>query len=141
DRRRCDVASEAWGLFGVVDAVRRRDGVWVAYEHKRGRCCRGPEKEIIAWPSDRIQAIAYAVLLEESLGEPVPQARVRYHADNVTAFVTIDDAARRDLQETIDRARELRRTTERPPVHPNENVCKRCSLAVVCLPEEERLAR
>src|SRR5258708_952749 len=75
ERRRVDVASEKWGLLGIVDAVRKRDGVWVAYEHKRGRCRRGDDNSVLAWPSDRIQAIAYAVLLQETLGEPVPQAR------------------------------------------------------------------
>src|SRR5262245_12232756 len=79
ERRSVEVASEAWGLVGKVDALRRRDGRWVAYEHKKGRCHRGPKQEVLAWPSDRIQAIAYAVLLEEALGEPVPQARIRYH--------------------------------------------------------------
>lgn len=141
ERRRCDVASEAWGLLGIVDAVRRRDGVWVAYEHKRGRCMRGADNSPQAWPSDRIQAVAYAALLAESLGEPIPQARVRYHADNVTAFVTIDDSARQDLRQAIDRARQLRCSTSRPSVCSNENLCKRCSLPPVCLPEEERLLR
>lgn len=139
ERRSVEVASEGWGLVGKVDALRRRDGKWVAYEHKRGRCQRGPAKEVLPWPSDRIQAIAYAVLLEEALGEPVPQARVRYHADNVTAFVEIDDAAREELRRAISRARELRLTVARPPVAENENLCRRCSLAPVCLPEEERL--
>lgn len=140
EHRRVEVASERWGLLGIVDAVRRRDGAWVVYEHKRGRCRRGDDGCVLAWPSDRIQAVAYAVLLEETLGEPVRQARVRYHAENVTAFIAVDDAARDDLRRTVARARELRRTIERPPVHPSENVCKRCSLAVVCLPEEERLS-
>jgi len=140
ERRSVEVASEAWGLLGKVDAVRRRDGHWIAYEHKRGRCHRGPEKEVFPWPSDRIQAIAYAVLLAEALGEPVPQARIRYHADNVTAMVEIDDRARKDLQRAVARANELRQTTNRPPVTENENLCRRCSLTPVCLPEEERLA-
>jgi len=140
EHRSLEVASETWGLVGKVDAVRRRDGRWVAYEHKRGRCHRGPAKEVLAWPSDRIQAVAYAVLLEEALGETVTQARVRYHADNVTAFIEIDDAAKDDLRRAIERARELRQTVARPPVAENENLCVRCSLAPVCLPEEERLA-
>ena len=121
--------------------MRRRDGVWVAIEHKRGRCRRDDDGHPQAWPSDRIQAIAYAVLLEEGLAEPVPQARVRYHADGVTAFVEIDEVARRDLDAAVERARELRRSTQRPPVAENENLCPRCSLAPVCLPEEERLAQ
>jgi CRISPR-associated protein Cas1 len=140
ERRSVEVASEAWGILGKVDAIRRRDGKWVAYEHKKGRCQRGPAKEVLPWPSDRIQAIAYAVLLEEALGEPVPQARVRYHADNVTALLDINDQARDDLRAAIARANELRQTTSRPPVAENENLCRRCSLAPVCLPEEERLA-
>ena len=139
EQRSVDVASERWGLFGKVDALRRRDGVWVAIEHKRGRCRRGPDNSPEAWPSDRIQAVAYAVLLEEGLNEPIPQARIRYHNDNVTVFVPIDDAAREDLRKAVERARELRRTTARPPVHENERMCVRCSLAPVCLPEEERL--
>jgi CRISPR-associated protein Cas1 len=141
EQRSLEVASERWGLLGKVDAVRRRDGRWVAIEHKRGRCRRDDQGRPQAWPSDRIQAVAYAVLLEEGLGEAVPQARVRYHADAVTAFVEIDDAARRDLEAAVARARELRRSTQRPPVAENENLCPRCSLAPVCLPEEERLAQ
>ena len=139
EMRSFEVGSEQWGLIGKVDAVRRRDGAWVAYEHKRGRCRRGDAGEVLAWPSDRIQAVAYAVLIEEELGEPVREARVRYHAENVTAILPIDDTAREDLRSAIARARELRQSTIRPPVHPNEHVCIRCSLAPVCLPEEERL--
>ena len=69
----------------------------------------------------------------------VPQARIRYHAEGVTAFVEVDDSARRELAAAIDRARALRRSTERPPVAENERLCPRCSLAPVCLPEEERM--
>ena len=141
ERRSVEVESETWGLLGKVDAVRKRDGEWVVYEHKRGRCRRGDNKQVLSWPSDRIQAIAYAVLLEEELGQTVPQARIRYHADNVTAFVEINEDARHDLREAIGHARELRRITERPPVTDNERLCKNCSLNVVCLPEEERLDR
>jgi CRISPR-associated protein Cas1 len=137
--RSLEVSSDTWGLVGKVDAVRKRDGAWIAYEHKKGRCRRGENDEPLAWPSDRIQVVAYAVLVEEQLGEPVRQARVRYHADNVTAFVDVDDAAREDLRNTIARARELRNSTERPPVTENERLCAKCSLVVVCLPEEERL--
>ncbi|BBO31085.1 type I-MYXAN CRISPR-associated endonuclease Cas4/Cas1 [Lacipirellula parvula] len=140
EMRSYDVSSEAWGVVGKVDAVRKRDGVWIAYEHKKGRCRRGESNEPLAWPSDRIQAVAYAVLVEEQLGEPVKQARVRYHADNVTVLLDIDDAARNDLRTAIRRARVLRESTERPPVTENTRLCPKCSLAVVCLPEEERLA-
>lgn len=141
EKRSLTVESEAWGLTGKVDAVRRRDGVWVAYEHKRGRSRRDEDNTPQAWPSDRIQAVAYSVLIEEELGEPVPQARIRYHRDNVTVFVDIDEQARADLRRAVERAKELRRSTIRPPVTERENLCRSCSLAPVCLPEEERLPK
>lgn len=139
ERRSVELESETWGIFGKADAVRRRDGRWVAYEHKRGRSRPSENGEVEAWESDRIQAIAYAVLLEEHFGDRVPEARVRYHADNKTARISIDDRARQDLQRAILRAHELRQSTQRPPVTDNENLCPKCSLAPICLPEEERL--
>lgn len=137
--RALNVASEDWGVFGKLDAVRRRSGDWVVYEHKKGRSHRDDQNRPQAWASDRIQVIAYAVLASEELGEPIQQGRVRYHADNVTAFVEIDDAARQELREAVERARQLRLTTSRPPVTDNDRLCVKCSLAPVCLPEEERL--
>lgn len=139
ERRSVEVASETLGLIGKVDAVRKRDSHWIAYEHKRGRCMRGDKKQVLPWPSDRIQAIAYAALLSESFGQPVTEARVRYHADNVTAIIQIDETALADLKSAISRARWLQQSTDRPAITSNENLCARCSLAPVCLPEEERL--
>lgn len=138
EKRSFQVESEAWGLIGKADAVRKRDGQWIAYEHKRGRCRRDADNAAAPWPSDRIQAIAYAVLIEETLGEPVSEARIRYHRDNVTAKVIINEEAREDLRQAVERARELRRSDLRPPVTDNERLCSTCSLAPVCLPEEER---
>ncbi|MCR9294409.1 MAG: type I-MYXAN CRISPR-associated endonuclease Cas1 [bacterium] len=140
ERRSIELESEEWGIFGKADAVRRRDGRWIAYEHKRGRSNQAEDGSPLAWESDRIQAIAYAVLLEEHLREAVPEARVRYHANNKTARVTIDEQARQDLRAAILRAQTLRNGNLRPPVTDDECKCPNCSLAPVCLPEEERLA-
>jgi CRISP-associated protein Cas1 len=132
--------SETVGLKGKVDCLRRRDGQLIPYEHKRGRARREDEKAE-AWPSDRIQVCAYSLLVEEHTGNRIDEARIRYHADNVTVRLPVDEAAREDVRKAVARARELRRSVERPPVTDNERVCLRCSLAPVCLPEEERLAR
>jgi CRISPR-associated protein Cas1 len=138
DWEEVDLSSDALGLFGKVDCLKRRDGMLVPYEHKRGRCRRGDDNEALTWPSDRVQAAAYAMLLEESAGKPILEARVRYHADGVTVRVPVDDAARADVRYAVERARQLRRSLERPPVTENEKLCRRCSLAPVCLPEEVR---
>lgn len=133
-----ELSSQALGLVGKVDCLRRRDGSYLPYEHKRGQPRRNDDQPPGAWPSDRLQIVAYALLLEEAFGQPIPEGRVRYHAANVTVRVPIDDAARADLRQAIDQARQLRGSLERPPVADNERLCVRCSLAPVCLPEEVR---
>lgn len=143
--RSFEVASDELGLFGIVDAARVRDGEWIAYEHKKGRCKRGGKganssEEHQAWPTDRLQTAAYAMLLECHLDRPVTEGRIRYHQDNITVKIAIDDEARKDVLAAIERARKLRRQDQRPPITDNEKLCRRCSLRVVCLPEEERLA-
>jgi CRISPR-associated protein Cas1 len=136
-----DLASSTLGLVGKVDCLRRRDGSYLPYEHKRGQPRRPDGRQPDAWPSDRLQIIAYALLLEEAFGQPIPEGRIRYHAANVTVRVPIDDAARADLHAAVAEARRLRQTVERPPIADNERLCARCSLAPVCLPEEVRQER
>jgi CRISPR-associated protein Cas1 len=133
--------SERWGLVGKIDCVRRWDGMLIPYEHKRGRSARGQAGGAAAWPSDRLQVVAYAALLEEHTGRTVTEGRVRYHADNTMVRVPMDAQAHTDLQRAIARARALQSSVERPPVADNERLCVRCSLAPVCLPEETRLAQ
>ena len=133
--QRLELASESWGIRGKVDFARYRDGNLVAIEHKKGR-----SKGDAAWDTDILQVTAYAVLLEEHFGKPVPEGRIRYHAANKTVRVTVDDAARDRLRASVARARELSRSLQRPPVTNNENLCAKCSLAPVCLPDESRLA-
>lgn len=132
--------SEKYGLIGRVDCIRRRDGQIIPYEHKRGRSARSINGKAETWASDRLQIIAYSLLVEEHAGKIVSEGRVRYHADNVTVRVPIDEKAREDFQSSLDRARVLQTSVERPPVTSNERLCVKCSLAPVCLPEEARLA-
>lgn len=129
------------GLRGRVDALRTRSGQTIPYEHKRGRCYRDRTNKPQAWESDRLQILAYACLIEAALGITVLEGRIRYHADNVLVHVPLDDQGRQEVREAIEQARQLRLTTERPPITTNERLCARCSLAPVCLPEEVRLAQ
>lgn len=132
--------SERFGIRGKVDCLRRRNGQLIPYEHKRGRSAKGdvgPQ----AWPSDRLQVCAYTLLLEEHTGTAIDEARIRYHANNTTVRIPVDEKAREDVREAVIRARELSQSVQRPPVAENDRLCLHCSLAPVCLPEEERLAR
>ncbi|MCK6511262.1 type I-MYXAN CRISPR-associated endonuclease Cas1 [Myxococcota bacterium] len=131
------LSSESLGLVGKMDAVRKRDGQWIPYEHKKGRSMRGDRKPQ-AWPSDALQVAAYAMLLEEHYGCVIEEGRIRYHAEKITVRVLIDSSLREAVRSTVLRARALRASLERPPITTEENRCLRCSLAPVCLPEEER---
>jgi CRISPR/Cas system-associated exonuclease Cas4 (RecB family) len=71
--------------------------------------------------SDHLQILAYACLLELALGIPIAEGRIRYHADNVLVHVPLDDAGRQMGKDVIQRARELRHSTYRPPVTENES--------------------
>ena len=136
-----ELSSESLGLRGKVDCLRRRDGSHLPYEHKRGRPARAPDNTPKAWPSDRLQLIAYAVLLEEAFNQPIPEGRIRYHAANVTVRVAIDDRAKIDVRNAIAEAQRLRETVVRPPITDNPRLCEKCALAPVCLPEEVRQMR
>src|SRR5262249_59497591 len=100
---------------------------------------RGIDGEVVTWCTDKLQIIAYAAVMEEHSGQAITEGRIRYHADNKTVRVEIDDDAWRLLAEAIGRARELQSSVIRPPVVANEKLCAKCSLAPVCLPEEARL--
>ena len=133
--------SSTLGIRGKVDAVRRRDGSLFPVEHKRGRAMRGSDGTPQAWDTDRIQATAYALLLEEHTGETIKEARIRYHKDGVTVRLPIRFADRLEVQDAVFRARLIASRPVRPAVTVHERKCVRCSLAPVCLPEEARLAR
>ncbi len=131
--------SESLGLRGKVDCIRSRDGSVIPYEHKRGRSRKG-DGDPDAWETDRIQALAYGLLVRDCLGVLVQEVRVRYHEDNALVKIALDDGGEAAVRTAIARANKLRASSERPAVAKNEHLCVHCSLAPVCLPEEERLA-
>ena len=131
------LSSKELGLTGKVDALRREDGRWMVYERKKGKANKRGE-HAGAWPSDAMQVAAYTMLLEEHLEVELREAKIRYHASNVTVRVPVGQAARDGVRRAVARALELRGRSERPPVTAEEHLCGTCSLAPVCLPEEER---
>ncbi|MBE9138188.1 type I-MYXAN CRISPR-associated endonuclease Cas1 [Nodosilinea sp. LEGE 07088] len=133
--------SEALGLRGRVDALKTRAGQTIPYEHKKGRCYRDSDQQPQAWPGDRIQVLAYALLLEAELGISITEGRVRYHGDNVLVHVPFDAAARQDLLAAIKQAQQLQVARDRPPVADNANLCTCCSVAEACMPDATRLAQ
>src|SRR5438270_1134938 len=46
-----ELTSATIGLTGKVDCLRRRDGSYLPYEHKRGKPGRAADNAPLAWPS------------------------------------------------------------------------------------------
>ncbi len=136
--KKIELSSEKLGLVGKVDTVRRRDGSLVPYEYKRGKALFD-KKEIKAWEPDIVQLAAYAILLEEKMGETIIEGRIRYQQSQRTVKVIFDDKLRNKVKKWIKKAQDLQSQVERPSICNNENKCIKCSLSPVCLPEEERL--
>lgn len=131
-----ELASGTLGLKGKLDGLKRKSGGWVVVEHKKGKSQKGA-----LWPSDRLQVLAYALLLSEHVGQEVKEAVIHYHADNRKVHLALDQqSVLAEVQAAVARARELRASLERPPVAVPEKLCRTCSLAPVCLPEEDRFA-
>ncbi len=133
-----EYSSEKLGIAGKVDRLLKRDGEWVVYEHKKGRSYQ-KGKEQIAWDSDQVQLTAYALLVEEAYGRIVKEGRIRYHGNHALVKVEITDELRKRTIEAIQRAKEISGSVERPPITENQKLCIHCSLAPVCLPEENRI--
>lgn len=132
-----EMSSEKLGLVGKVDCLKRRDSSLIPFEYKRGRAKRKNGKAA-AWESDLVQVAAYGMLLEEHFQAPVPEGRIRYLKDNVTVRVQLTEEVREKVLRAVERARFLASSDARPPVTKNDRLCIKCSLAPVCLPEEER---
>ena len=131
------VDSPRLGLRGRVDFIRsEREGL-IPVEVKRGKAKR-TATGLTGWPSDILQVTAYAMLLEDSRETSVHQARIHYASDNAWVRIAVTDDLRKDVRTAIGEAMKLSASPRRPPVAENENLCKHCSLANVCLPDEER---
>jgi len=130
--------SRKLGIQGKVDCIRSESGEWIPFEYKKGRSRKDKQGNVQAWDTDALQIAAYALLLEEHFDREIKEGRVYYAADHRTAVVVIDDVMRERVYQAIRRARELRTDIQRPPITENERLCAKCSLAPVCLPEEER---
>lgn len=132
--------SETLQLTGKVDRLQKRNGNWIPYEHKRGKS-KSEGKDKGAWDSDIAQVTGYALLIEEQSGREITEGRIKYHRDNVLVKIKIDEERKAWARKLIANGLILMRSSERPAVAENENLCLKCSLAPICLPEENRIAR
>jgi len=119
--------SERIKLLGKADVVEfLPDGTPYPVEYKHGR-----KREKL---HDDLQLAAQALCLEEMTGKPVPKGAIYHHTSRRRREITITDALRHQVEETVAAVRALLESGILP-VPLNDARCRECSLKEICQPE------
>lgn len=126
------LTSTRLGLTGKIDLVEGDvDGRVIPVDYKKGR----PADDGGAWPSDRIQSLIQALLLQES-GYNVTRAEIWYAEVRRRVRIEIDDAAIAEITDTLRQLWKTALSEHAPAPLVNSPKCPRCSLVGICLPDE-----
>ncbi len=123
------------GIVAKLDLIELRDGSVVPVDYKHGRA---PDGSSPVWDTDRVQIGAQALVLIEN-GYRCEQGIVYYVASRRRVPIRIDEELLREVREVAQRARACSREPNPPPPLKDSPKCPRCSLVVICLPDETNL--
>lgn len=146
-QRSLTLTDEALGLTAILDLAEICGTHAVPIEYRKGKP-RKPypfqenadsEVAVEPWPTDRIQLAFQAILLERA-GYVVEAGILYYAAERCRVDVPITDVLRAEAMATLEAARSAA-SGPRPLPLLNDPKCPRCSLQVVCLPDEINAAR
>ena len=132
------LSSEVHGLIARMDLVEGNGASVSPVDYKRGAprmTDSGPD----AWPADRAQLTAQALILREH-GYDVTEAAAYYYETKQRIRVTIDEDAVEEAVRALADARAVATSGRIPPPLVDSPKCPRCSLVGICLPDETRLA-
>jgi CRISPR-associated protein Cas1 len=136
--RSVSLSSERHGLIARIDLIEGEGRAVTPVDYKVG----GPAEEEdgpAAWPADRAQICAQALVLRDN-GFEVGEAVVYYHQTKQRVRVPIDDALVAETLDALRRARSVAESGRIPQPLVDSPKCPRCSLVGICLPDETRCA-
>lgn len=117
--------SDALGIAGAPDKLVRIDGFVLPYLTKTGE---KPDQG--AWKPDRLQITAYAMLVEETFGQPVKYGIVEYARFFELREVNTKSRDRRRVLELRNRIRMIK--DGRMPDRPRDAPCEFCAFEEGC---------
>jgi CRISPR-associated protein Cas1 len=132
------LSSDALGLIARMDLVEGDESSVIPVDYKRGApkdTEEGPE----AWPADRTQLSAQAMILREH-GYVVHEAIAYYYETKQRVRVLLDEAVMEDARRALASARSVAASGRIPAPLVDSPKCPRCSLVGICLPDETRRA-
>tara|TARA_B100000524_G_scaffold186374_2_gene96461 strand:+ start:566 stop:1699 length:1134 start_codon:yes stop_codon:yes gene_type:complete len=118
------------GLRGRPDQIVIIDAEFIPVEQKTGKVPKRPHD------SHRLQALAYARLVEKTTGRAPPYALLRYGPDNLHQLIW-DDEAKKELDERIHQVQTAMAIGGAKRNHDRPRKCQNCSRRYAC---SERLA-
>ena len=121
---------EESGLRGRPDQIVIIDSQFIPVEQKTGKVPKRPHD------SHRLQALAYARLVETTTGRSPPYALLRYGPDNLHQLMW-DEVAKKELDERIHQVQSAMAIGGAKRNHKRAGKCKNCSRRHAC---SERLA-
>jgi CRISP-associated protein Cas1 len=136
--RSVTLSSEALGLIAKLDLIEGDGGEVTPVDYKRGSpkdTEEGPE----AWPADRTQLCAQALILREH-GYAVTEAIAFYYETRQRVRIPIDEALSAETLDYLRQARDAAASGRIPAPLVDSPKCPRCSLVGICLPDETRRA-
>src|SRR3989338_4094124 len=121
------IESEELQLVGIVDQVHDYGDYAIPVELKTGKM---PKEGV--WPGHRIQAGAYALMLEEMQGKPVGQAVVYYLDGNEKRNIVMNPFMREEIAGLVEEIQELLSNTLLPEYCCSMQKCAACGLRKEC---------
>lgn len=132
------LSSDTHGLIAEIDLVEGTDTTVTPVDYKKGSPREGEEGPE-AWPADRAQICAQALILREN-GYTCSEAIVYYSATKQRVRVSISDELAQQTAAAAAQARALAAGGRIPAPLVDSPKCPRCSLAPICLPDETAAA-
>ena len=135
--RSVSLSSETHRLIAKMDLVEGEGGAVVPVDYKKGSP-RDSEEGPEAWPADRVQLCAQALILRDN-SYKCDEAIAYYHATRQRVRVAIDETLVTETLAAAKGARALALSGRIPKPLVDSPKCPRCSLVGICLPDETAL--
>lgn len=128
------LSSETHRLIAKIDLIEGEGGSVVPVDYKKGHP-RDAEDGPEAWPADRVQLAAQALILRDN-GYRCDEAVAYYHATRQRVRVAVDQPLIEEVLGALNEANALAQRGVIPAPLVDSPKCPRCSLVAICLPDE-----
>ncbi len=124
------VWSDTLGLNGIIDQIKEEEGELILTEFKKGYL--GDHE------SDQVQLCAQAICYEETFDASLKQGFIYYHTTRRRQEVRFTTELRQAVVNAVNTMRAIDNTGTYPPITPNPNKCRGCSVKEACQPSLTR---